>query len=1179
MAENGAQARRTAVAKEEADFWQIVLTNRPRARFGNAPIFDAADSRKQFQIFEVMVVAALAFEYRDLTWRVCQAVKDKGIDFTASREEIYFPGLGLRIAPLLVGQVKRQRRYERYDLTADLHKIRDNWRHLPITAVLFVLGAAKLDEAKLEAFLNSVGVLTNRLYVIDAVRVLALIGRCRDRILPLLANCLSGEEPKTIERFLDRVQPPQADAVEASLSHHPNFAQTGRPLVFRVQFASRIPLPRRNILLVHHPDPAEANPVEVIYPSRLRGKGFEVRIEGSRPQSVDIQLRCFAAGRRKLGQIAFVDPIGHQLIQSVPLGELDFEAVFEPPFLPGPNQAVIDCGKALIRRAAAGNAESLAVTGSGGAGKTKLCEQLLTIAGDDGFRSISIQHPNSLQARGVALRLLIAQLIGVDANAAGVAIADQALLPAGIDPDVVRSLRTLLADATNQIVDWSALTKGVLALLIDALERSPLILHFHDLHWADGDTLAVLQNLVANLRCYHGRSTFGIVMLFEGRSKDSLPASDGTYVYPHKWRNFLASSGVECRELQPWSTKDCEDFVNLVIASQIDANTPIQMMKVPLHQQLIEHVRRHGSGNPMHLVEQIKWLKDLGVVDYAPNGLLYLRRSPPAGLEIPPATEDLIQCRIEFFRTHQPDLVDLLIVASHIGRQVNGQQFDELVRSIGNPNARRLLSGFDMADIPATPHESFSFAHENYFRAFRQQSLSPLRAGLAAALHWYDEARRPSILADRVEHCRLMLLEECPDIPRLVGIGRAAIEEAIARQDEEAKASIIGTLLSIDPRQLSRLGVDLLRYRYLLARGQTYVGSWEIALRQLQDLDDACARSETGEALLYRVMGKALAADVLLGLMRYHEAIAATEEGLRLIVATGSGAVALSEWRAELLHRRAVILWFTGEAARAAGWQLRALTAARHAGNAVQKVIALREIGTNILHRNPRFGVHILANAGKLAASLKKDIHYAEPLIIQSQALMGQLLVAAFSNEDLRTVKGIANSTIALHHVCMQKRDLYDATRCSLVCGAAHALTGEFEEAGYWFRNAIATATLATLHEDSWMARLNAAQVCTRLGAATEAEMHAREAWRSLREGLMCDDWNRRPARMSLLQLPLGHFLRLRAIDERDLAALGVGVPTWLADWPSRPTPQRMRGAKQMPLFVRADADDYFMMN
>ena len=143
------------------------------------------------------------------------------------------------------------------------------------------------------------------------------------------------------------------------------------------------------------------------------------------------------------------------------------------------------------------------------------------------------------------------------------------------------------------------------------------------------------------------------------------------------------------------------------------------------------------------MVEQLKWMYALEVIAHSKTGQLYLYKRPPQDMVIPDSLEELIACRIEFFKKRSPEIVSLLALCAQIGNEVIGPLFEKLALTLRTPAARRKLSLMDVAAIPTNGNEPFRFLHENYFRFFKQSRVAGDIPALQVAVAWHDDLANP----------------------------------------------------------------------------------------------------------------------------------------------------------------------------------------------------------------------------------------------------------------------------------------------------------------------------------------------------------------------------------------------------------------------------------------------------
>lgn len=1175
------------VGELRTQFWEIMKLNCKGRDFRAITCISAENLQKKFQLFEVLVVESLNRIDPALKWTVTQVSGDQGVDFRGSGPSCEFSFLNLTIHQTLIGQTKRRiaRDVELFD--NDLKKIGKLAQSENISGVLFVFSSEYLSvEALYEHFRepdNSI-FFRGAKYFIDARRFEDFWARDRTHILTTLDQCLTDDQKQVVDDYLASIVHTSQVRLDVDLDSAV-IGQTGKRFRCRLRLSQRAPLPNLKVRLRYQPDPSEASKVEVLLPSRLAGTGHELVLSGDGITEFEFFLRCFVAGSRRLGKILIETQAG-VLIDAVELGERNFLQTFEPPYFEKPNRTFHKVATQHLADSANGAVHALAVLGAGGAGKSRFCEAILEEAADLGFDWLSIGHDNSINARRRLIRTLITNLLPTTTH---IQPHEQLIqwLQGRISPfdeTHARALKTYFEEDSEN-VPADIVTAALLTLIIERIKYRPLFIHLRDLHWADGDTLSILGNTIDALRnaCQTPR---GALFLLEGRDRDSLRIQTGLFRPPEDWLAFLDARSYDRLEIAPWTVAQSKDFLEDMIEAARNPSEGVQAQVLPLFKQLCDHILAASSGNPMHLIEQLKSLIDNEYIEVTDTGTIYLKRYLPTDWRAPKTIEELIRLRLEFLKVRAPHALELLLVMAKIGPRIPGALF-RFVQNHAGTSAVPVseLYGVDMVSIPQHDGESFKFQHENYYQVCRNTEIRGDAFYLTAAIDFYHS--QDSLAAkQQFEVAFLMAHHKHPDYQKLVRHIRHGMEEAKQDGDDLLCLDFCKFLLNLPQNIIKESGIDAAEIKLEQGIRQKFSGSWEESLESLLTAESMFAmRPLTEEVIMRRLFCKADIVNALVTLMRTDEALAEVEEGLRLI--EGSRALGsegdtdftrkLIEARDRLWHRRAVSLWFDGDIAQAAKWQRRAYISGRAQQNAITVGKTLREFGTLILHRNPLFGRRLLNRA---LEQLKEDNHHEAALLTQVEMLFADLLLANWVDRDVSRAAVIREQATRLHFICQEKASMYEAALAGLVTGSCCALSANLEDANHWFRLVITIAMRTRAYDEIWKARLNLGQICLELGLGAEAKVHSTEAAETILIGLDAGSWAKRTARRAMMTWPLLQCIRAAPELEARLSPyLLHDVSLLRGQWEMRPPAVSKSGQPAQVLHVRRDESDYYLHN
>lgn len=1137
---------------------------------------------KKFQLFEVLVVESLNRLDPTVEWSVTQVSGDSGVDFRGAGPQREFNILNLTIHQTLLGQTKRRASKNVNLFDADLKKIGKIAQSETISGVIFVFSSESLSAEDLyEHFRDADTSIHFRgaKYFVDARRFEDLWAHDREHVLKVLDRCLIDEQKQIIDDYLGSIAHTSQVRLQVEISSE-SIGRTGKRFRCRLEISQRVPLPKLKVRLRYKPDPLENSKFEVLLPSRLAGPGYELLLSGHDPNKFEFFLRCFVGGKRRLGTITIETEAGLQ-IDSVDLGEKEFLRTFEPPYFDKPNRNFHRNVTLRLGAAANGEVHPLAILGAGGAGKSRFCDAVLEEAADLGFDWVTTGHDNSIKARRRLLRSLIMNLMP---NGEGSPY-EQVLhwLRGRVNPlksSRERALKTYFED-DNEAVAAEVVVATLLAVIVERTKYQPLFIHLRDLHWADGETLSILGDVIDALRNAR-QLTFGVVFLLEGRDRDSLRLQTGLYRPPEDWLAFLNARGYEQIEIPPWTKAHSKDFLHDLIEAARVPTKGVVSARLPLFEQMCDHIMSASAGNPMHIIEQLKSLIDKEYVAVTDSGTIYLKQFLPVDWQPAQTIEELINSRLAFLRARSPLAAELLIVMAKIGPRVPGALFRFVHRTGGSDVALiSELYGMDMAIMPRHDGESFEFRHENYYHVCRNTQIRGNAPYLAAAISFYQNQHNLTAKQD-FEAAFLLAHNEPPDYSVMLRHVIRGMDEAKRTGDSLLCLDFYTFFLNLPSNIMNQSGLDPAEVRLDHGVRQILSGNWEKSLKSLREAESIFARRPQVQSRIRRVLCKLEIIDALVTLMRTDEAIEEFEKGQSLIDATlahsndldGSAKRSLIETRDRLWLRCAVTNWFDGNLREAAKWQRRAFVSGRSEHNYLTKGEALREFGTLTLHRNPLFGRRLLLQA---IEQLDNEHQHQSTILARVEILFADLLLASWVNSDLSRIRSIKQEANQLHYLCQEKASLYEAALVALVSGSCCALNSELEDAHHWFKLAVTTAMRTSAFEEIWKGRVNLSQICLELGLLEEAKVHATEAVETLLVGLDSGSWNRRAVRRQMLMWPLLQCIRGAPELERRLSRYLCDVDSARKQWKQRPPAiSRSKTGSQVLHVRRGDSDFYF---
>jgi DNA-binding CsgD family transcriptional regulator len=361
----------------------------------------------------------------------------------------------------------------------------------------------------------------------------------------------------------------------------------------------------------------------------------------------------------------------------------------------------VDRLRAACEKAAGGTAAALLVAGDAGVGKTRLTEELTTMALDKGAVVLTGRCVD-IGENGLAYLPFAEALSGVSNRERMLArhpviatLFPDAVLPARPDPAVFGGLALQSSGAVGkggprpeQDVNQLQLFDAVYGLLGELAERTPVVLIIEDLHWADGSTRRLLSFLLARLR--------GQRLLIAGTYR-----SDDLH-RRHPLRSLLAElvrlPAVERLELRPFDQADARRFVAALAEERLAENA-------------LREVADRSDGNAFFAEELLA---------------AYLE----CGGGIPATLVDVLLARVERLG---PSAQQVVRVASVAGRRVRHARLSA-VAGLGETELEEALrSAVQHYILVPKDHEMYAFRHALVREAVYADLLPGERARLHAA--------------------------------------------------------------------------------------------------------------------------------------------------------------------------------------------------------------------------------------------------------------------------------------------------------------------------------------------------------------------------------------------------------------------------------------------------------------
>jgi tetratricopeptide (TPR) repeat protein len=1078
---------------------------------------------KEFQLFEVLSAYIMSLIESDFQWTVTPLQHDGGVDFYGERELFRLPGLEEHVRMVIAGQCKASRNVKA-PLPSDL------WRllHSVKPAIVFIFLMSDISKRRVndaqEIFVSETHRQCRILGLHDVVRLVQLYRR---EILDLLHRSLSSEDEDVLRAFIEHLPSNPADSVEVK-TRAPEKALAGTPFYVHVNVHSLLLC--KGAIRVRWNHPPEAL---LIKPAGLTTpEGLLLEAGESFCSSFSLKLVSYHVGEVSLGELVF--EVEGKAVRTVPLGSLVTIDQYHPIFYWEPYQRHRTRFVELLEKAEAHAPEGVAVTGQGGAGKTRLCQELGYLAEQRGAQFISISHPQDLEHPYKIFGSLTQELLSNPFDALNPKEALESYL-LSLHPKLYQSARSTIGlifsseERDCGVFDREAMLQVLLVMLLQKAKSTTYVLHLSDLHWAGAEALDILGELLQRLGRMAAEWRASVLILFEGRAQTSLKYSGvgnaaGQTGSTATFESFVERYRLERLDVTPFSTAQSRAFLEHLFENTQSASRRVPRGLIPHQEALIGEVARYGQGNPFHMIEQIKLLRQEGVVARNQRtGLIYLTARPKSSYRAPASVHELISLRLKFIEDSSPELGLLIKAVGLIKDRIEAQLFRRLRRSLASHTPDSAIQEVELLNTEGA--SEVGFRHENYYQVVRGAPLSPSERRRVTELYlsWYDQLR-PKTAEALYEEALVHTNREPVELSLVRRLLKAGLRKAEGCHQYQLAVQIINKLLDATPpaRDSSPSSSLLtnLNLRIKLADFSDVLQDWNVGAEQLErviaDIDrylQGRARvSPTLRSTLYYLKTNSTAgvANSKTDLGQAHQGVRLLTEA-RKVCETYFELGLLSEGEREkwaVLHCR--ILNRLGEANWMDGNYAEALRSLEAATAAIEETIRSAEdrrvlhhvnfldYGAVLLHESPAKAVEML----RKSISLIPEQGWSPRLnILAGTTLVIGEMVELFLNEGGRLSPAfrrfLAERAAPQLQKDFEKAMFYgfkqEQAAASLMLGVSLSLLGD-PSAAQWYMESIETAFRSNNLESLWRGHLNLAQHLAASGEGEASIFHCNRA-------------------------------------------------------------------------------------
>jgi hypothetical protein len=1119
----------------------------------------------KLQPFEVIVAAVFAQIRPDYDWWVTPNRPDGGVDFVGRGTFLSSHELGIDAAITIGGQCKKRERVN--DVVGELsgsfiRMARTLHPTFFVAALSTSLTAARIAEARslLEATLQ------RHCHILDRAQLESLIGANLSAAKPIIRKAFSRQDADYVLDYF-RNQPDSLASLEMRVTA-PSSALAGEPFRVRLR-VSRSSVDEAAFRLRWNPSTQQSAaaliaPLGAVSTGGLALDFRMTAIEDPFVAEYDFEFLLYAIGPQSLGTIELhstTNPAIPMAVQHLPV--VDVVENLRPPFYEVPYRQALDELERGLVRARSGKVSCIAVVGAGGAGKTRLCEELCLEARRHGAYAVSAQQAHSSDfPRRILANLLLGLTEPGRPNQTPVNRIGDIL--SRLEPSLAVRARPAIEGLLGQAGkagspedDQSLLS--VLAVLIAQRSRShTVIIHLQDLHWCTLDVLETIDRLIWQLghlrvKPASGAPPSGIPVLFalEGRQHEHRAESD-TGWSTRMFEMFIERLNCPVARCRAFEPHESAAFAQRLFEQRHSANMMLPAPLWELQQQLIGTIHRVAGGNPLHMLEQVKLLQQHGVLAQNPRtGFIYLVTPDFSDVSLPLTVFDTIEARWRYCWLNEKHLALLLWAVALADDNLPKSLFGYLWSRLAPEITQTKIESTEFLRFPQQDEEGsrVSFRHENYFRAMRRVQLpaSDRRVVVDAYTAWFNEATylSPGL---RYVQAKVELEAPAPEFSRVRKILRAARNAALRSQDRSLAAQILATLLdevtwpSDRRRRLSITSLvqacddEVALCDDLVHSGQTHVAYDRIknvlsAVDARLSLQPAGATGALDPIRQRRFVMLTLQAEILYHDRKPAEALDITDDAVRQLdlLLSGASDCECQNWSDVVMDVRnthSVAVALTGD-------MKRAVVEARKAA----------DIAETLLETLPRALDVIITYANILLCEapeeseliLQRCLDYSESRPIPQETRLALDLNLSMARIVLGYREGqssqggserLAVAQQALFNVFKQAYPLgrlAQAAAAALLLGLTRALNAQPDDLD-WFSQAVALAIRARQRETLWRAYINLAHSLNRHGhSAHDAAAAALDIMVSSLKSYAEPD---RTPRFALLSVPMAHAVR-----------------------------------------------------
>ena len=315
-------------------------------------------------------------------------------------------------------------------------------------------------------------------------------------------------------------------------------------------------------------------------------------------------------------------------------GRNDDDSLVEIPLI-GRDKELNRC-RELLKKANNGNGSTIIVSGQAGIGKTRFIKELLDEAINAGMVVHESRcHQNVSTNFGPFLGIMKQLESGSQITTSGSGEND--------DSRIIK-IRDKILDS-----------------LISEARSIPVLFVMEDIHWGDSSSINLVYQLARRIR-YHP-----IIFLTSYREEElEAQIAQGNCPFYDVLRVSRQHGVIEIK-LNPLDNVSIQNLIEHFLRDRVDLG-------------LIEKMQMEGGGNPLYILEMLKWMRQANVIYYGSMGWSIDRFS---GYDVPKAIEEVIGMGMANLPKPHQDLIGMLYHSWPVLLYEDSEGFPGIGRDVG----------------------------------------------------------------------------------------------------------------------------------------------------------------------------------------------------------------------------------------------------------------------------------------------------------------------------------------------------------------------------------------------------------------------------------------------------------------------------------------------------------------